>query len=356
MADAALFEALPETVVAQALLSYLRTNVGAAMVAFAAPPVRMLGGFDTLVYAFELRDAPPLLDGPLVLRIYRDAQGPMRAEREGCVQNALAALGFPTPRVLLTCVDRSVLGGAFLIMQRLRGRVMLDAFFGPRILRMPALLAELQVRLHELDPLAFAHRLAAARCPSQLPSVNSELAALQTRIADAQLDGLASARAWVGAHRPPPAVQSVICHGDFHPLNILLDGRGVSGVLDWAGAKVADPMWDVGATVALLTQGPLALPALLHRPATTVRRWLAERYLTSYAARRPLDRNAVRYYEAVRCLGMLLEAGEHIQARRGIVAPIAKPTAFSDERTIDGLIARLADLTGLRVSLPTQRI
>lgn len=161
--------------------------------------------------------------------------------------------------------------------------------------------------------------------------------------------------AWVGAHRPPPAVQSVVCHGDFHPLNILLDGRIVSGVLDWAWAKVDDPMWDVGATIALLTQGPLALPALLHRAATTVRRWLAERYLTSYAARRPVDRDAMRYYEAVRCLAMLLEAGEHIRAQQGIVAPIAKPTAFRDARTISGLIARVVDLTGVRVGLPTHR-
>jgi len=80
-----------------------------------------------------------------VLRVYRDARGPERAQREACVQNAVEGLGFPTPRVLLTCVDRRVLGGAFQVMRRLRGRVMLDAILGPRVLRMPAERAARQI-------------------------------------------------------------------------------------------------------------------------------------------------------------------------------------------------------------------
>ena len=50
---------------------------------------------------------------------------------------------------------RGVLGGAFQVMRRLRGRVMLDAIFGPGVLRMPTVLATLHAQLHGLDVPAF---------------------------------------------------------------------------------------------------------------------------------------------------------------------------------------------------------
>jgi aminoglycoside phosphotransferase (APT) family kinase protein len=312
----------------------------------------MLGGFDTLIYSFELRDAPPALAGPLVLRLYRDARGPERARREGSVQNAVAALGFPTPRVLLTCVDRAVLGGAFVVMPRLPGRVMLDAFLGPRVVRMPALLAALQARLHALDPDALARALEAAACPVQSMTVAAELGVMEAQIDAARLSGLAAGMQWVLANRPRSPARPAICHGDFHPLNVLLDGRHVSGVLDWARAKIDDPAWDVGATVALVTQGPLDLPGVLLGVAGAARRWLIARYVRAYAALRPLDLAAVRYYEALRCLGMLIEGGEHRQVQRGVIAPIAKPTAFDTPRAVHSLVTRFGALSGVAVALP----
>lgn len=352
MDDAPLFEALPEADVARALLPYLCDAAGAPGLAVAAPPRRMLGGFDTLVYAFELRDPPPELRGPLVLRVYRDASGPERAHREGSVQNAVAALGFPTPRVLLTCLDRAVLGGAFLVMQRVRGRVMLDDFFSPRVLRMPALLAALHARLHDLDARALERQLTVAHCPTERMSVASDLAAMQARIAAARLDGLEVGMQWVLANRPSPPTTTAICHGDFHPLNILLDRRAVSGVLDWAWSKIDDPAWDIGATVALMTQGPVALPTVLLGVATVARRWLIGRYVRAYAALRPLDLAAVRYYEALRSLAMLVEAGEHLQARSGVIPPLPKPTAFKDQRVVGRIISRLRAITGVDSSMP----
>jgi len=352
MDDAALFEALPEAEVARRLLPYLRDAAGVPRLAFAAPPAQMLGGFDTLIYAFEIEDAPPALAGPLVLRVYRDARGPERAQREACVQNAVEGLGFPTPRVLLTCVDRRVLGGAFQVMRRLRGRVMLDAILGPRVLRMPAVLARLQAQLHGVDARAFADRLAADRCGIEALSIAADLRDLQERIARAHLSGLEAALQWAQRQLPAAPGREVVCHGDFHPLNVLLDDGGVSGVLDWARAKLAEPAWDVGATIALTTHGPIGLPGVLHRAAMAARRWFVARYVSAYARLRPLDRAAVGYYEALRCLAMLVEAGEHRQVQRGVIPPLAKPTAFKDPRTLGGLLARFRALSAIDAALP----
>jgi aminoglycoside phosphotransferase (APT) family kinase protein len=175
---------------------------------------------------------------------------------------------------------------------------------------------------------------------------------MQARIAAARLTGLTAGMQWVLAGRPPVPARRAICHGDFHPLNVLLDGGEVSGVLDWAWAKIDDPAWDVGATVALFTQGPLDLPGILQGIAAAVRRWLIASYLHAYARLRTLDRDAVRYYEALRCLGMLIEAGEHRQAARGVVPPIAKPTAFAGARAARSLARRFRAISGIAVALP----
>ena len=341
MSAAALFEAPADDVLAAALLGYLRATHGMAELAFAQTPARILGGFDTLIYSFALRAPPADLAGPLILRLYRDADGPQRAQGEAAVQNTAATLGYPTPRVLAVCPDRGVLGGAFQVMQRLPGRVMVDAFFGPALLRLPGVLADLHLRLHALDASGFRAQLAA---PGEAPSVERDLSQAAAAIARAQLDELHPLLDWLRANRPPPAA-AVLCHGDFHPLNVLVDGSAVCGVLDWARARLAEPAWDVGASVALFTQGPLRMPGALQGLAAALRRWLANRYVRAYTGRRPLAVATLRYYEALRCLGFLIEGGEHRRAAAGAIAPIAKPTAFGDPRTIAAIERRVAVLT-----------
>src|SRR5579862_6587193 len=310
----ALFDPLPEAALADALLAHLRDVERVGTLSFAAAPARLLGGFDTLVYRFALRDAPAALAGPLIVRVFRDERGPERARYEASVQNAVAGLGFPVPRVLLTCADRSVVGGAFNVMPRVQGSVMLDAFFGPRIVRMPGLLADLHARLHRLDAGAFVDGIDPEAVPAQGLAIAGECGRFQDRIAMARLTGLAPGLEWLMANQPPAAPRVSVCHGDFHPLNVMLDATGVTGVLDWSWVKVGDPAWDVGATTALMTHGPIDLPAPLRAIAQQIARWIVAAYLRAYAALRPIERSAVRYYEALRCLGMLVEAGERCQA------------------------------------------
>lgn len=44
---------------------------------------------------------------------------------------------------------------------------------------------------------------------------------------------------------PQPASRTVLCHRDFHPGNILLDGSGRTGVIDWGRAMMAPAAVDV---------------------------------------------------------------------------------------------------------------
>ena len=43
----------------------------------------------------------------------------------------------------------------------------------------------------------------------------------------------------------------VLCHGDFHPLNALVDGDGHIGIVDWTDACVCDRHHDVGRSIAI---------------------------------------------------------------------------------------------------------
>jgi aminoglycoside phosphotransferase (APT) family kinase protein len=45
---------------------------------------------------------------------------------------------------------------------------------------------------------------------------------------------------------PPPAVERVFIHRDYHPGNLLWTGDAVSGVVDWVNASLGSPEADVG--------------------------------------------------------------------------------------------------------------
>lgn len=47
-----------------------------------------------------------------------------------------------------------------------------------------------------------------------------------------------------------------LLHLDYHPLNVLADGRGVTAVLDWVNALPGDPRADLARTVAILRLSP----------------------------------------------------------------------------------------------------
>ena len=287
---------------AQALVAYLRRTLGAPGIDLAEPLTVLSGGFDTEIYALRLRGAPPALAAPLVLRLLRPHHDPARALREQATQNAVADLGFPVPRVLMASAEAESLGAPFVLMQRLPGRPLLAT----RPIGMGGVLADLQLRLHELDPAPLAHALGASG------TFDAYLEVLERRVERGGFDHLAPLVAWLRSRRPP-ATAPVICHGDFHPQNVLLSEGRVSGVLDWPNALVADPAFDVAATVnilALVPVGLTSLPSGVRRLASLVQPLLARRYLARYRRRRPIGGARLAYYRVAAALRALVTATE----------------------------------------------
>lgn len=129
------------------LVPYLRHALGAPALDLDGALEPLGGGFDTEIHAFRLRVAPPGFAGPLVLRLLRPHHDPAMVTREQATQNALAAQGYPAPRVLLASLDPAPLGAAFAIMERAPGVPLLS-----RVVGMAGVLVDAQARLHALDP------------------------------------------------------------------------------------------------------------------------------------------------------------------------------------------------------------
>ena len=348
---------------AAGLLAYLRATLVKPALEYAKGPVRVTGGFDTLIYGFRLASAPDEFAQPLILRVFRKddpwvtLSSAERVRFETAVQNTMADFGYPAPRVLHSCDSHQHLGNAFLIMERIPGRIMLELFFRPSPLffRLPGVLAETHARLHALVPQPLLRAVEEAGVPARVLAVEDRQEKVQALIEAAKLDGLEPGLRWLRGNRPPEPEHPVICHGDFHPLNILMEKGAVTGVIDWPGVRIADPAYDVGASIAIFTQGPVDLPGFLHPVVNGFRRGIVRRYLSAYQRLHPLDLAAVRYFEAMRCLVFLLEAGQQRQADLGVIARPEKPTAFGSQRVVDGIIRRVDEITGLTLTLPPPR-
>ena len=357
--------------VAERLLAHLRRELEEPALAYAEPPARVVGGFETKIYGFCLSGAPETWSPPLMLRVFPAHAEPSRARREAAVHGALAGMSFPAPRVLLVCEDVGVLGSTFVVMERLPGRMMLADVFSParvvlllpRVLgAVPRMLAETQAWLHSLDTEALLRALDEADVPAEgagragvsrrMATVGGQLEDMQRRVEASSLDGLVAGLEWLLAQRPPEPKRLAICHGDFHPLNVLMDGGRVSGVVDWAMTVVADPAFDVGNTKVLLALAPLDLPAALRPLASAVCPAMANRYYKAYRRQRVVDGEAVRYYEALRCIMELVWVAEgRLAVAAGDASQITNPWAAP--RMTERLLSHFRKITGVESSVPS---
>ena len=321
------------------LLEYLRRELADPALEYAEPPVAISGGYDTEILAFRLRRAPSEWSRPLILRRLRPEYDPTRALRERDIQNAVAGLGFPAPRVLAASADPGALGGAFLIMERMPGRPMLEV----RRIGVAAVLARTQLRLHALD---------AGPLLSTVMTFDALLDQLGRRIAERPIHGLGRGHDWLTSHRPVETTPPVICHGDFHPQNILMEDGVATGVIDWPNALMADPACDVATTRIILGLLPLklsSLPAVVRVLASAARPLLLARYLAGYRRGRPVDDRTLGYYEAVACMRQLIRVSEQ---RLSAAAAGRAPGPLDASSFGDRLCARFARITGIAPVLP----
>ena len=256
-------------------------------------------GMDNEIYFVTLRGdgLPDDWARSVVVRVQPDADRFEIAQDEAAVQAWCHEVGFPAPRVLAVFAPGELTVASAQVMVRAPGVPMLEALV-PTIWRAPelvGLLADLHVRLHRAptDQWPLAERSLARR---RLLPVHGWVE---------QLDDPALRTALERVQRLLPYLEDhpgVACHGDFHPLNILVAGSEGT-VIDWTDAGLGDPHGDVARTQLLFRVVAVAASSRAERLLLKgVGPVLAAHYLRRYRAQLPLDPDRLATWEVVHLL------------------------------------------------------
>ncbi len=302
-------ELKPEQI-ASKLITYLREELHDSTIDYISPLTPLKGGFETFMYYFKLKNTKDELNQPLVLRLYPEYYGSDNAIWESCIQNGLANQGYPVPKAHLICTNKLILGGAFFIMEFLTGKPMMIASKD-----IPTILGKTHAALHRIDPKSLIKAL------KQRGFNKNQY--LYTKILDndlktakkSELPWILDIVEWLIKNRPPEPKSLAICHGDFHPYNILMNEGKITGVLDWGGTRIADPALDIANTIKLITIFPKHFPLGPEYESVDSDRF-SRQYLDTYQAQFPIDKLKIDYYGVVRSLDSLLTGLRGNQAMR----------------------------------------
>jgi len=169
-----------------------------------------------------------------VLKLFREWMPPGAADYEARIARLVEAAGAPVP-----AVDDlvEVEGRRGIVYERVVGPSMMDLMQADpaTVPRYAYLLAELHAALH-------AH--------PAVPELPSQRARLQDRIAAAEPLSPAAKSAVLEALARMPE-EGTLCHGDFHPGNIIMAERGPV-IIDWVDATRGSAAADVARTWVLV--------------------------------------------------------------------------------------------------------
>ncbi len=216
-------------------------------------------------------------DDGRILRLLRDANGQGSNARQAAAMEAARCRGVRVPAVYGTT---TVMGRPGIIMERIEGTDLLTlmgrrpwmVFGGGRIS------GEMHARLHEVV------------VPEGLPPLRTVLEWRIRSVVDLPEELRQFA---LEALRELPDGDR-LCHGDFHPANVLMDGQ-IPVLIDWSNVTRGEPAADVARTLLILRLGepPPGTSLTLRVMALAGRRLLIWLYLRSYRRVRSLDMRAV---------------------------------------------------------------
>ena len=199
-----------------------------------AEMIRIGQGRTTEIFAWE--------DGR-ALRLFRDGASRDYARHEMQVSRSIHQVGIPSPAVHPTDSEDGLveIDGRFgFVMDRVDGPSMLQALTARpwRLWRYARSFA----RLHRTMHVGVARQL-----PSQYERFHHVIDRISDTVGPKVADRIRSAidEVWEG---------DVVCHGDFHPDNVLMSDRGPI-IIDWGPATSGCPAADVAWTVYLFRHG-----------------------------------------------------------------------------------------------------
>lgn len=197
------------------------------------------------------------------------------------------------PKPVHFCVDETVLGAHFYLMERIQGTILRSKQPPPGIDLSANVMRGLSTAV--IDNLAAIHAVdykAAGLESFGKPQgyIERQVKGWAKRYSDAKTDDIPEierAAAWLSERLPKAESGAGVIHGDYKYDNIMLDSNDltqIKAVFDWEMATIGDPLMDLGTTLSLWVDpddaaqfqsfpfGPTSLPGNLSR------QQLVERY------------------------------------------------------------------------------
>jgi uncharacterized protein (TIGR02172 family) len=197
-----------------------------------------------------------------VLKLFHGRESHEQAQREFAATRAVHSAGLPVPAAM----EVSEVEGQFgIVFERIEGVSLLE-YTQARpwtLFQSIRQLADLHAQIH--------------RCtaPPGLPSLKERILA-RIEASDSPEVDKQSARSRL-AELPDG---TALCHGDFHPANVLMTSRGPV-LIDWSSASSGDPMGDIACTSRLMRVADLPpwAPGYMHLILRCLRHVMHRSYL-----------------------------------------------------------------------------
>jgi len=203
-----------------------------------------------------------------VLKLFYEWMGLEAIQYEQRIAKAVEASGLPVPAVgdIIRVNERNGL-----IYQRVTGVSMLAMMERRawRIFGYACRMAELHVAMHE--------RRVEVDIPNQRQRLSYKINQAAALPADLR------SKVLVALERMPDGNR--LCHGDFHPDNILLTEQGEM-IIDWMDASLGNPLADLARTT-IISRGAVAAGQIPKRWQRMAVRLFHDRYIRHYFALRP---------------------------------------------------------------------
>lgn len=289
------------------LLAALRQQIGIEDLNWARQPLPLSGGFWAEMYDVEFVDPTEQLTGRFVARIMPD---PATAEVETAVQRHLHRCELSVPAVRGAAGPGEHLDRAWMLMDHASGEPLLSGLSAANALRqvptllrrLPFVLAAAAADLHRCPTDGLERELAAS---GRRGDIDSFLQRVEEQAVSIDRLDLADTARQLAAQAPEARV---VCHGDLHPFNLLVDDDQWT-LIDWSAAVIADPHYDLAFTTLVLANPPLGGPAPVRATARAIGARLAHRFLHSYRqlSGSPIDPDRLTWGRQVHALRALVE-------------------------------------------------
>ncbi|MGY5873181.1 MAG: phosphotransferase [Candidatus Thorarchaeota archaeon] len=297
-------------------------------------------GWETEIESFDLEWISD--DGgvsqALVVRIFPGKGAASKADKEYRVMKQLQDIEYPVPTVYLIETDESIIGGPFIIMDRLDGGTLDETMNQSDETReiWSKVFCQLFVDLHRADWRVMVSDDEQNQFEDPFFITKSGLTHYRNILEESGVLDFLPIVEWMEERRKMvPCETPSITHNDFHGFNIMLDRNEIPFVIDWGASRVTDSRYDLAWTLLLyFAYGNMG-----------VRNNLLKGY--EMAAGKHVDQ--IEFFEVYACLrrlhdisSSLSKGAEEIGLRPGAVQMMRESVGH-----IINVRNRLKDLTGI---------